>query len=96
LCFRASNEITLAQITPVIAEVLYKHRKISSTEITKVRLDGDPELIDGLAVTGLINNSRSRAVNAKKLGWKPIHEGFPEFCADISNSVDYVLAQDSA
>jgi len=53
-------------------------------------------LIDGLKTTGLINNSRSRAVNVRKLGWKPVHGGLKEFLADTNNSVDYVLAEESA
>jgi hypothetical protein len=52
---------------------------------------GDQEEIKRVVMTGLTSNTRSRAVKARKLGWKPVHGGLKEFLDDAVESVDYVL-----
>jgi len=91
--FGESDEFTQIQLVKALGKVLAAKGTFPSAEYSAVKLDGgDPEEIKRFAATGLANNSRSRAVKARKLGWKPVNGGLKEFLDDAVESVDYVLS----
>jgi len=89
--FGESAEFVFRDAAQAVADELYARGKLVNTKIEKVPKDGDPELVQRIALTALAHNSRSKAVKARKLGWKPVNGGVEGFLADAKNSVDYAF-----
>jgi len=89
--FGESTEFVFKDAAQAVADGLYARGKLASSKVESVSKDGDPELVQRIVLTALAHNSRSKAVKARELGWKPVHGGLEGFLADAKNSVDYAI-----
>ena len=89
--FGESSEFVFKDAAQAVADELYARGKLPSAKVERVPADGDSELVGRIVVTALAHNSRSKAMKARKLGWKPVHGGLDGFLADAKNSVDYAI-----
>jgi nucleoside-diphosphate-sugar epimerase len=89
--FGESAEFVFKDAAQAVADELYARGKLGSAKVEKVPMDGDHELVQRIALTALGHNSRSKAVKARKLGWRPVNGGEEGFLADAKNSVDYAI-----
>lgn len=89
--FGESGEFTFQQVAHALGDALYAKGALPSADVSSVPADENLEEVKRLMVTGLLQNSRSKGVKVRKLGWKPVHGGLKEFLEDAPETVDYVL-----
>lgn len=94
----ASAEPTLIehlwrQLSEKVGEVLYRRKLIKSDKVQEL----DPDTIVGLkngdpfAPYYWGTNSRSRADNGYKIGWKPEHASLEDFWTGVEEDVDHLI-----
>jgi nucleoside-diphosphate-sugar epimerase len=89
--FGEADDFVIADVTKVVAEELVKKGALPTAEVVSVQGGLENEEVKGILITGLASNARSKAVKARKLGWKPNHVGNEEFFDDARELVDYAL-----
>lgn len=80
-------------VSKAVSENLFKRRLISKSEVAELT---PKEIIslannDNFAPLYWGTNSRSRADNGIKIGWKPKYSGIQDFWDSISEDVDYLI-----
>lgn len=86
-----------SDVSKVIGEELYKRKLISKSDVAQL----NPDQIVKLAKNDVFapfywgSNSRSRADNGIKIGWKPVYSDPKYFWDSISDEVDYLLKDGS-
>jgi nucleoside-diphosphate-sugar epimerase len=89
--FAEADEFVVADVAKVVMEELVKKGALPTGEVVSIQGGMENEDVKRISITGLAANSRSKAVKARKLGWKPKHVGNEEFYEDARELVDYAL-----
>jgi nucleoside-diphosphate-sugar epimerase len=89
--FGEADEFVIADVAKVVTEELVKKGALPSAEVVRVEGGMENEEVKRIVMTGLASNSRSKAVKARKLGWKPKYVGNEEFFEDARELADYAL-----